>query len=167
MFLLLVAANFLGPVLACGMQRQLRDSMVTKHLLGLMTMFFAVQLAGNGGGATPGFLMLSSGVMYLLFLVFAKCQYVVMSAIVLILFAYAVLSTYKTYYEQKAETVVAHRIDMAMTVMLVSVLVLLPIGYVWYFLLKRREFEGQWDWMKFVLGVIECKFDGDRGLQQT
>ena len=161
-FLLLVCANFLGPILSCGMQNMLTHNIYAKHVVGLMTMFFAIQLTGKAG-KNPTSLLASAFVMYLLFIMFSKTHRVVLSIIVLMLFAYGLLSSYKNYYEdenQQPRPTAVKCINISMETIKYAILTLLPIGFVWYIVVKRAEYEKDWNWFRFIFGVTACKFNG-------
>jgi hypothetical protein len=55
--------------------------------------------------AHPGVMMLSALVMYVLFMMCARCNYAVLALVLAIMFVYAILSNCHTYYDLRRRSV--------------------------------------------------------------
>lgn len=165
-FLLVVMCNFLGPILACDLQNVLQRSMLAKHTLGLITMYFAVLLVSDkAGDAThPGLLIVAAICMYVAFMAIARCTFPFLCAVMALLAVHAGLGNFRAYYETRAAKGDDGRVEAitaTQAAMWYAVAVVVPVGVVMYLIAKRREYSGDaWSTSAFVFGVPACKFNG-------
>ncbi len=163
---LLIAANFLAPLVGCKMQRILQDSMLLKHILGFMTLYFFVVLTSQPD-VHPTRSALQAFLIYLFFLMTTRTTTRIMAVIFVLLFVLYILNSWKTYISTHAQyTDTAERerrlayITLAQQAIQYIIIGLTLIGFAYYLYLKRREYgRGGFDWTTFFIGRPNCKFD--------
>lgn len=64
---LIISGNFVGEVFSCDLQRLMKENFVVKHLLGIMTLFFFVNMVAGNIPWSKALLAAATVVMYLLF----------------------------------------------------------------------------------------------------
>lgn len=162
---LLIAANFLAPLIGCKMQKLLQDSMLMKHIVGFMTLYFFVVLISQPG-VHPTDSVLQALLIYVWFIMTTRTTTRIMAVIFVLLFVLYVLNTWKSYMSTHPETSTPEdrertiaRIETAMQVVQYIIIALTIVGFAYYLMLKRKEYRSGFDWTAFFVGKPSCKFD--------
>jgi hypothetical protein len=163
---LLIAANFMAPLVGCKMQRILQDSMLLKHIIGFMTLYFFVVLTSQPD-VHPTRSALQAVAIYVWFIMTTRTTTRIMAAIFVLLFALTILNSWKNYLathpgehnDEDLKRTIA-RISLAQQLVQYTIVGLTVVGFLYYLYLKEREYGNTYfDWTDFVVGRPNCKFD--------
>lgn len=165
----LVAINFLFNKMkdfSCHVQGIVNDSLLVKHGLNVLAVFFLLVLFTRSTPMPPAFLVGSTFVMYGFFMVITKCYYTYLAGFLLCMVVVFYIEAQKNYevskYPQRAEEI-KKRYERPQFVMHAISMVLVLVGFLVYLGQHSREYKKGWDWGKFWLGVKECAGNGDPG----
>jgi hypothetical protein len=166
-FYLLIGANYIASLFSCQLQYALKNSMVFKHLLGFMTLYFSVVLVAKDSDQAPVNPARKLGealVLYVLFIMSTRMPIGLFATVASLLFITYYLNGTKAYYaevkdghkQQRSNRTVAVIENVQQTLKILA-FVLILIGFILYLGQKSREYKSQWDWGLFMLGTPSCK----------
>jgi Ca2+/Na+ antiporter len=158
-FYLLVFCNFTPEVIGCRMQHLLRKNMVAKHLLSVLLLFFLIVLAQEDlSEKNIPYLVAFSVLVYAWFIMTTRSPlYVTFAVLVLLLIVYVIGAVKKRYAGDPSQDAYSRKLEMAQRAMTTIALLISIVGFVLYFLEKRKEYGDAFDWKEFIAGTNRCK----------
>lgn len=165
LLILAVSGNFVAETLGCKTQKLMSENMYVKHLVIILTLYFAIGFTNTDEAKHPFVLFKMVMSIYVLFLLFTKMD--IRSTIIvlgLLTLSY-VNSTFINYYKnispngEEEETI--ELLGKIQKTLYVSMTALILIGFTLYYRKKRIEytslFNNKWSTSKFLFGVNKCK----------
>ena len=148
---ILVAGNYLGSLLSCGVQRVLKNYQAFKHLVAFMTMyFFVIIIDPDNINLRFWEQLIIIAVVYLVFIMLTKCHATLTPPVLLLFFVLYGIKMHKQYNRDK---VLSNAWQIAELSVEIITLVLLVAGVVWYCVKKKRELQGSFKWSSFIFGT--------------
>jgi cell division protein FtsW (lipid II flippase) len=157
---LLISCNFLAQLFSCQLQNILRNHMYIKHIVGFLTMLFCIILVDSNIQKENRYLegFFYAVIFYLWFWITTKTNlYITLNVIILFLIIY-LLQLYKNSLnndqdnEINKEKISNLQIFIAIIAFIVSL-----IGFIMYYLEKKKEYKDNWNYTNFLIGTIDCK----------
>jgi len=156
-FHLLIAANFLAPLLSCRLQDALRKSMKARHIIGFCTLYFFVILT-QPDLKFPTFsknLMITFA-LYILFLMMTKTDFQIF---IIIWFAFLAGIFFHNYSNNEGiteeESIKYANIGNNLIKTAIGIIV---FGFIVYMGQKKVEYGKQFSFLRFIKGVPDCRF---------
>jgi hypothetical protein len=155
MFLILsLSGNFFVEILSCRTQKLLKNNMVIKHILQLISVYITVNLYISNK-IHPIIKMRNTLFFYVLFMMFTKMNIVFTCLVFSLILSVFIINNYIDYYkEHKKEYKHLIKINETITQIILATMVL---GFIIYFFDKRKEYSKDWDTYKYLFGVVNCK----------
>lgn len=162
-FYLLIACNYVKEIFGCQLQNALDNSILAKHAVAFILLFFLVVLVNPELADTriPQTFALSVGI-YAWFLMTTRTPLWVTFVVLLLLLASYLASIAKARYvkdstKDAAENAAAKKARMLQYVFAYAALGLSVLGFVLYAIEKKREYGSKFDMMKFFSGTLKCR----------
>lgn len=167
-FILIMCGNYLGELLPCKIQYLLVHSRAFKHILGVLTLIFFVILAvpelkENKDNSNEYKKPLLAVLLYALFLVMSKINWK-MWVIVFFLFTCVYISyiyRYSIDNKENKDMKLINTLKDIETWFVRSAVTLTGIGFVWYYISKKKEYKKDFSTSRFFWGKNECKHNRD------
>lgn len=166
-FTLIISGNFLAQLFPCKIQEALTDNIYIKHVFGFFTLFFFGILAIPELANTSG--MISSLVLYLVFLINAKTKYHFWIAAFLLYALIYMLHIINKEYQgflsdksTKAEDIEIYEqrtkyIEITQNVSMGLIGLLTFVGFLVYMGEKKYEYGKHFNYHTFFLGKPSCR----------
>lgn len=157
-FYLLVACNFLPQLVGCRLQAILQNSMLAKHVIAIILLFFLV-VTVNPNLTSAGYLRATvvTAVVYAWFFATTRSALPVVLMTVLLLLVVYVLSLVKTQSEAAKDDETAKRCETAQKWIALASAILSLVGFIAYFIAKRAEYGPVFSLSQFTTGTILCR----------
>ena len=162
---MIIGGNFLAPLFPCKLQRMLTNNMYVKHVLGLLTLIFFVELADVGSEMTLGQTFVSSIMLYIWFILTTAMEAKVFMALVVL---FAVMYSLRIYLNQLDKEATPDSIRLTTKLrkleeyMYYLSIVLTLFGVIAYYGRKKSELGRVFSLTKFFLGKATCKGTGSK-----
>lgn len=157
-FYLLVACNYTKEIFGCGLQSVLDNSMIAKHVVGFLLLFFLIVLI-NPDYADKHVIrnLVISFTIYVWFLITTRTPFPVMILVLVLLLASYIASIAKKRHETEKHELERKNADrwqksLSMTAFIISI-----IGFVFYAIEKKKEYKSKFEWLKFFSGNLQCR----------
>lgn len=166
-FTLIISGNFLAQLFPCKIQEALTHNILLKHFFGFATLFFFGILAIPELANISG--MISSIVLYIVFLINAKTKYQFWIAAFLlysfIYFLHIVKKEYTSYIDNEDTSIDDAKmfesrnryITIAQYISMVFISIFTLIGMIIYMGEKKNEYGNKFDYFTFFLGRPSCR----------
>ena len=157
-FYLVVFCNFTKETVGCRLQAYLDDSMIAKHALGFLMLLFLVVLANpTNADRKLGRCVLIAAMAYVLFILTTRNPFPVTLVVLAILFVVYILGITRDRYEHDGDVLAAKRVRMVQTILTFVMFGVSAVGFVVYYVEKRREYGGAFTLYRFVVGGKSCR----------
>lgn len=162
---MIIGGNFLAPLFPCKLQRMLTNNMYVKHVLGLLTLIFFVELADVGSEMTLGQTIISSIMLYIWFILTTAMEAKVFMALVVL---FAVMYSLRIYLNQLDREATPDSIRLTTKLrkleeyMYYLSILLTLFGVIAYYGRKKSELGRVFSLRKFFLGKATCKGTGSK-----
>lgn len=166
-FTLIISGNFLAQLFPCKIQEALNHNIYIKHFFGFLTLFFfgivAIPSLANISG------MISSLILYLVFLINAKTKYQFWIAVFMlyavIYLLHIVKKEYDTYiinentseYDKEKYEYRNKLIGVTQNVSIGFIILLTIVGFLVYMGEKKIEYSKNFNYHTFFLGKPSCR----------
>lgn len=159
LLILAVSGNFVAETLGCKTQKLLGESMLAKHFIILLVVYFALGFTSDGN-PHPGDLAKNSLIIWIMFVLFTKMSLPFTIVAFIILTVIYVLNSFNEYYKNEGEE--KHRQEIESISMInrntyILLLLTILVGFSKYFIKQYTEYYKTWSTVKFVFGVNKCK----------
>lgn len=176
-FTLIISGNYIGELFPCKIQRILTNNMMIKHFFGFITLFFFGVIAVPELNNLYG--LLSSGVLYLIFLINAKTNYKVWIGVLILYALLYLVNIVKKSIEENIDNKSIHTSflpnwvenENAIKILqgvewigLILILLSTVFGFVIYVGEKKIEYGNKFSWGTFFTGKPNCKHKTPKNL---
>lgn len=166
LIVLSVAGNFLAETLGCQTQTLL-NNMYAKHILIFFVIYFTIDFTQGDTVDNPFMNIGKALIVWILFHLFTHMDIqptILAVSLFMILFF---ISNYRHYIksnlkflsnsEKKITLQIDKNLELAQTMVFLSTLVVIIIGFGIYYIEKRREYNKHFSILKFIFGNPTCK----------
>lgn len=157
----MVSGNFLANLFSCRAQDALNNSMALKHVLGYMTMLFAVVLVDGKMGMGPHYQIFMTAALYLLFVVTTRMEFKYWVIFIVLLCANYILDVYQQH-DQTTEPV-KQQLRKIQHALLYGAVFVMGLGLLVYVGRKRLEYGTSFDPSTFLFGKTTCTLTKNAG----
>ena len=170
---IVIAGGEVRQVLSCQMQKQLRDNMYLKHVVGVLLIFAFIMLEGgwsfdkelqdkkpvsweNGDSVSS---LIYGVILYFIFLVTSKMNYNINILFYLLFFILYLINSERSFlFERSVITKSTNgNIELIELILLILALCVGLYGIVEYYLAKVKEYKNNFSNFNFLFGIKECK----------
>ena len=155
--ILAIIGGWVGELIGCKTQKLMINSMLAKHIVLFMIIYFAMDIS-NEDKKSPLMILKSSLSIYILFLLFTKMNIYSTVVVFALLAVIYIINTQISYLEKNngSEQDIQKYTDMnAMLYKVVPLIIIVSFGA--YFMKQREDYKKDWDTMKFIFGNVKCK----------
>ena len=149
---LIISSNFLAQLFSCRLQYMLNNSMLAKHFIGYMTLLFFVVLS-SGDAHSTSMALLYSLFVYIIFWFSTRMAF---EYVMVFLFMAASLYIIHLYEKESGERT-SRRLIVAREVIQWFMIVILVVGFVFYWMEKKIEYKNKFSMATFILGKPACR----------
>jgi hypothetical protein len=158
-FILLLGliGNWCGELFNCNLRRLFSTNMLAKHILLLFIIFFSVNYS-NKTVEHPVDTFKKSILIYTIFIMFTKTNrlYAVLNiSIISIIYTLELLNKFYIENDEKKNANIIDGIEICNYLLFRLVALLLVIGFITYFLNKKRE-KKNFSYITFFFGTVKC-----------
>jgi predicted membrane protein len=166
-FTLIISGNFLAQLFPCKIQEALMHNIFIKHIFGFFTLFFFGILAIPELANIPG--MISSLILYIIFLINAKTKYQFWIAVFLLYGFIYMLHIIKKEYDSylssettKPQYIGIYKernkyIEITQNISMGLIVILTTLGFLIYMGEKKIEYGNNFNYHTFLLGKPSCR----------
>jgi Ca2+/Na+ antiporter len=161
---MLVASNFLPELMGCRMQSMLRNSMLYKHMLGLLLTLFLVVFANpDFADKSLWYTIFISVAVYVAFMVTTRTPVEIVLLSIFILLVVYIINLRKSKINtndantKKANEEKIKNLEFAQNVLVLVALGINLIGFIVYVVEKMNEYGTDFRWYDFVIGTPQCR----------
>ena len=156
LLLLAVAGNFIPETLGCKTQDLLNNSMVAKHVILVVILYFTINFQ-NSSDSNPSIVAAQALGIYLLFILFTKMSLQFTIAVFGLLIVTLVTTNYISYYKkQDPKNDIINKLETMRNFISILMVCLILIGFILYFSKQRTDHLKNWSTTKFLFGVTKC-----------
>ncbi len=158
LLLLLISGNFLGESFNCKTQKLLKNNMIIKHVIIILTVFFTLDF-NYESDIKFSKMLLETLAIWILFVLFTKMNYkFTITVLFLTIIQYMIYTQVKRIKNKnKTENKYIEYLDKFNNYLLYFIIFIILIGSTHYYLDKRNTYKKSWSSMKFLLGTPYCK----------
>lgn len=162
---LAILCNFIGDTMNCHIQRTIQQYTFIKWVIILGLIYFTINFTSSSN-TNPSWLLLYSLIILVIFILFMKQYYVTFYISIVLLLGIFSLNQYLVYYKNLGEQQgnfdkydkLIRRMELALAVLGVSLVVLLVIGNLIYLRIQRGEYKHEFSWVTFYFGASPCGY---------
>ena len=160
----LILSNTLGELFGCRLQYILKNSMILKHIVGII-LFFIVNIYTDKDITKKnfGFIILITLLIYLWFMITVRTHLQISIIIVSLLLILFTIEIYINRYTISIKNVDIEKDDYLIQlkkiqtfILLISILITF-VGFILYYLEKSKEYGSKFSLFVFIFGKPQCK----------
>ena len=165
-FYMIISANFLGNIFGCTTQKIFKENMLVKHILGFLTLFVFVALIDEDKSNINTnkldeyifFKKLGAAIiLYFVFILSTRINYIYFIVFILMIAITYLLNNYtQSLDEDKFENRINIISKIALWIGRTSLIVLV-LGFILYYIEKKKEYKSEFKLKTFILGNLTCK----------
>lgn len=159
LLILAVSGNFVAETLGCKTQKLLSESMLAKHSIIFLIIYFALGFTSDNN-YHPLVIARMSGFIWVLFILFTKMSITFTILTFGLLAIRYIISTFIDYYksdgEEKNRDIIKLLILFGENIVMLTIGIVV-LGFVLYFRQQYTEYNKSWSTFKFIFGVNKCK----------
>lgn len=158
-FYLLIFCNFTANIIGCRLQELLVNSMLFKHLISFVLLFFLIVLVNPDlQGKDIPILFGFSVAIYIWFLLTTHSPiYIIILVLILLLSSYLVGTIKSNLAKDKKNEKTVNTLQLVQNLLAIIALALSVIGFVIYTFEKRIEYGSEFSWGTYLAGTTTCK----------
>lgn len=169
-FLLILAimGNFVAETLGCKTQKLLSDSMLVKHLVTFLILYFAIGFTSSET-KHPGSIAINALLIWGMLILFSRMSIEFTMIVFALLTSKYVLTTFTDYYKKLEEENIIEdekekmenskkieQIEEVGKYIIYSIGTLVLVGFSLYFRKQYKEHSEGWSTYKFIFGINKC-----------
>ena len=160
----IMVSSFLEPLFSCDLQRLFTESIVAKHILGIISTFFLITLTNEQEIKSLPEMFKTTGIIYGMYILSIKSKVRFTLLMLSVLVADQVLRVQVGIINKRETEKVARDGDLALKNKLVkirewmtwAIVALIVGGILHYYIRARREFGSLFSTATFILGTKQC-----------
>ena len=155
--ILAIIGGWVGQLIGCKTQKLMINSMLAKHIVMFMIIYFAMDIS-NEDKKSPLMILKASVSIYVLFILFTKMNIYSTIIVFLLLGVIYIINTHISYLEKNngsEQDIQKYTNINAMLYKVVPVIIIVSFGA--YFMKQREDYKKDWDTIKFLFGNVTCK----------
>ena len=158
-FYLIIFCNFTANIIGCRLQELLVNSMLFKHLISIVLLFFLIVLVNPDlQGKDIPILMGFTMAIYIWFLLTTHSPiYIIILVLILLLSSYLVGTIKSNLAKDKKNEKTVNTLQFVQNILAIIALALSVIGFTIYTFEKRMEYGSNFSWMTYLTGTTTCK----------
>ena len=158
-FYLLIFCNFTANIIGCRLQELLINSMLFKHLISFVLLFFLIVLVNpDMQGKDVPILFAFSIAIYIWFLLTSHSPIYIILIVLLLLLTSYIIGTIKTNNaKDKKKAKLVKTLQLIQNILAGIALGLSVIGFIIYTFEKRAEYGSEFSWGTYLSGTTTCK----------
>ena len=170
---LVISGGYADQLLSCGIQRELKNNILFKHIIGIGLIFMFIMLEGgwsfdidtqnkysvNWSDGDSVDSLICAILLYIILLLVAKTKLVYNFIFLLLLFVLYMINTQRNYnYNRKLISDKTNKnIMLIEKIFIISLPIILLIGVVDYYYYKKKEIGKSFNNFTFFFGKLACK----------
>ncbi len=163
-FCLIVAGNFIAETFSCGIQKNFSNNMYSKHVLGLMTMYFFVTILDSDSYLHPVYSLLAAIFLYLFFIIISRTSKEHTLIIIFLIFIIYLVTNIKKYNLDKEKNIEnkknkSKKYDYTIVIIALIVFIFTIYSFILYLGQKKQEYGKKFNILEFIFGHPKCKFN--------
>jgi Ca2+/Na+ antiporter len=157
---MIIGGNFLAPLFPCKLQRILENNMYVKHILGLLTLIFFVEMTSDIQRSNLWETFGTSFILYLWFVLTTAMEAKVFLVLVVLFAIMYTLTLYREQVDKKADedsirlSANLHKLESGLYYLSI---ILTAFGVIAYYGRKHAELGSSFSFLKFFIGKTNCK----------
>jgi len=171
LFFIVVMGGYFEKSLNCDLQRFMSNSIIGKHILAILTAFFTIVLTGYGDDDdNPPSLwdyFKTTMLIYVIYIFSTKSKAIFVFPMLIILAIDQILNVYTTQLQKRNKKASKQQvdtnnesittIDSVRSLLSYSIISLIGVGCISYYIRQRMEFGQNFSTQKFFLGTFHCE----------
>ena len=165
-FFLIVSGNYIAEIFSCNIQKKFSQDRITKHLLGLMTIYFFVTYVDEDKFRKPIWAFVTAFSLYIWFIMISLTAHKYTMVIIIIIFFIYLTNNVFNYYEnqeernkEKFKEIKKYKQILQLFLFIISIIITI-YGFIVYLGQKKTEYGKKFDLKTFFMGTTQCKFNG-------
>ena len=165
-FFLIVSGNYIAEIFSCNIQKKFSQDRITKHFLGLMTIYFFVTYVDEDKFRKPIWAFLTAFALYIWFIMISLTAHKYTLIIISIIFFIYVSNNIFNYYanenkndNQELEKIKKNK-QIFQLVLFIIAIIMTIYGFLVYLGQKKTEYGKNFNFKTFFMGTSQCKFNG-------
>lgn len=164
LFVFIISGNYLGELLGCRLIELLNTSILTKHLLGFLTLYITLAISVDLNSSLFE-LFYKSIIIYIIFILSSRTTKYINFLILILLIISFIVQLYKDRLNKKKEEKIITKeeknhftyITYYNYTVIVLLVILITIGLLIYIGEQKRSYNEQFNLYTFFVGNLECK----------
>jgi hypothetical protein len=158
-FYLLIFCNFTANIIGCRLQEILYKSMLLKHLISIILLFFLIVLVNPDMQEKDiPILMGFTLAIYIWFLLTTHSPiYIIIIVLLLLLSSYLIGTIKSNLVKDKKNEKRVNTLQFVQNILAIIALALSVIGFTIYTFEKRLEYGSEFSWITYLAGTTTCK----------
>ena len=153
---LAVSGNFVAETLSCKTQKLLNGNMYAKQFLTFAILYFVTGFIDTSNKNPLEHLKLSA-IIWIMFLLFNKMHLIpTVISFILVCVSY-LMNDYSSYYEQIGDIETSKKYKYMSEILLKLNIAFITVSFIVYSVAKYKEYKGEFNILKFILGNAKCK----------
>ena len=165
-FYMIISANFLSNIFGCTTQKLFSKNILVKHIIGFLTLFFFVALldddkSNTNTKKTDEYIFFkklgASIILYFVFILSSRLKGIYFNVFLIMIGITYLLTNYiQSLDEDKFENRINIISKIALWIGRTSLIVLV-LGFILYYIEKKKEYKSEFKLKTFILGNLTCK----------
>ena len=172
LFIFIISGNYLGELLGCRLIYLLRENIITKHLLGFLTLFLTLAFTIDLNTSLTKLFSVSI-ILYIIFILSSKTTKYINYLLIIIFIISFIIQLYKDRLKNKIkknkinknEEKYLEYIDKYNNYIFKIIILLFIIGILIYIGEQKRSYKNKFNYHTFFVGDIKCN-EGTENINQ-
>lgn len=154
---LAVVGNFMAETLSCQTQKFMTN-LWAKHFVLIFIIYFTIEFTKGDQISNPLNDFLNAIYVWILYHFFTHMDLLPTIIVILLLMSIYVISNYRKYFEkvQKDEKLDKKLENIQVNMFYIAICVIF-VGFLIYYVEKKKEFKSHFSFIRFLLGAKKCK----------
>ena len=156
LLVLAVSGNFIAETLSCKARKLLSENMIYKNIIIIIITYYSVSVTNEAKNLPPYKNMITTLIIWTLFLLFNKMNLVFMKIVFFILIVLLILHEYKKYFKFLKQTPTVDSLENIIKLLMNLNIIIIIIGFILYFLKQYKDHYKNFSFTTFIFGSTHC-----------